>query len=679
MAKKFNVKEIVITDPKKSSLDMGSSVKGTGKIGRLIPVFQQELLPNSTIHYTPNTLARFVPLAVPLMSNMSMRHHIMAVPFRQLVKDWETFITGGEFNVDNRSLPNFSLIQVYDAFNKILPMDFTQDTRADDAILKFEQIRSKFYEPIGYASVYDQLFGAYVEQFKVMMHAEYDRISATDPTAADYYWTEDLANLWNRMIGIFYNQWIGTGSLLDYLGYPVRDFTIATDAEGWTEETEMPNYLTRTRVLEYAVGNPHFRNIVNGLTAGITNGVWDSQTTYNDLPIRAYYRIWYYYFRDQNLDIVGDGYTPEDLKNIGTVDIFRDTKWFLRLFMLRPCAWTKDLFNTTTLQAYQNNAFVPTTVENNKKPVELSSVGVFENGSMQTMSVPTSWLSQMTGIIQNSTNSQVENLVLKNNDVYPLTGFTLQNMKKVEALSKWLDKNLYAGWCYADQLSSHFGVRYSDARLQLPEYVGGTKSMVQCQTLTNTTTTTEDTAGSQSAYAQGITANDGCNYFAEEHCIIIDILSIIPELSYKYSSPKHLLHLKKFDFAFPEFAQLGCDIVPRFNVANSVGLVKGGQDRNQNLIPFAYADRYYEYKNNINRLTGKLVDDNPLYTFTQDYSYANIEYANKFINSPSLNADFIHCVPSVDNFVSDSIEYEFMFDHEADVTATIPLPVVEYV
>ena len=90
--------------------------------------------------------------------------------------------------------------------------------------------------------------------------------------------------------------------------------------------------------------------------------------------------------------------------------------------------------------------------------------------------------------------------------------------------------------------------------MQLPEYVGGTKSMVSVQTLTNTTNTSEDIAGSQAAYAQGITANDGCDYYAEEHCMLFDIMSIVPELSYKYSSPKHLLHLKKFDFAFPEFA-----------------------------------------------------------------------------------------------------------------------------
>ena len=664
MSKKFNVKEIVITDPKKSSLDMGAGVKGTGKVGRLIPVFQQELLPNTTVRYTPNTLARFVPLAVPLMSNMTMRHHVIAVPFRQLVKDWETFITGGEFNTDNSSIPTFSIRDVYALFNSYTQLDdIDSDYTPSQALNKFKSVRHTFYDIIGYGTVFDQLFGALILQF-----------TETYTNNTDV-WTADLARQWNYMCGVLFNQWIGTGSLMDYLGYPVRDWTILLNDNNIVSDE------ASDKINVIAVqGSKDDYYIFGGLITDTS--MYDEDTKWSDLPVRAYYRIWYYYFRDQNLDIVGDGYTPEDLKSVQS--IVANISWFRRLFMLRPCAWSKDLFNTTTLQAYETNAFVPTSTGTSgvgaNNPVEVSQLKVYQDGTVSTMSVPTSWLSNMNTIMSSS---------LTNNDIAPklkdlgnsVTGFTLQNMKKVEALAKWLDKNLYAGWCYADQLSSHFGVRYSDARMQLPEYVGGTKSLVQCQTLTNATTTSEDVAGSQSAYAQGITANDSCEYFAEEHAIIFDIMSIVPELSYKYSSPKHLMHIKKFDFAFPEFAQLGCDIVPSCNIANSIIFALDPDDNNyqSNLMPFAYADRYYEYKNNINRLTGKLVDDNPLYTFTQDYRLWKDSYFDSFVNTPTLNPDFIHCVPSVDNFVSDSIEYEFMFDHEAEVKATLPLPVVEYV
>ena len=109
MAKKFNTREIIITEPKHSSIDMSCTLRGTGKLGRMIPTHVQNLMPNTTINYTPNTLVRFAPLAAPLMSNISMRHHVFTIPLRQLYKNWETFITGGEFNTDNSQLPSFSL------------------------------------------------------------------------------------------------------------------------------------------------------------------------------------------------------------------------------------------------------------------------------------------------------------------------------------------------------------------------------------------------------------------------------------------------------------------------------------------------------------------------------------------------------------------------------------------
>lgn len=647
MPQKFNTREIVITDPKKSSIDMSCSVKGSGKIGRLIPVFSQELLPNSTINYTPNTLARFVPLAAPLMSNMTIRHHMIAVPFRQLYKNWEKFITGGEFNTDDSTLGTFSIkdlvtviMNTSDSW-KLFPVTFsTPSAVATDMNDIFTQFDDKVQ---GLGDLFRQVLGAQIAQL----------------TGS---WTADKAAVWNTVAATYINMLIGTGSLLDYLGYPVRDYVALKDQ-------------SLTTVFKITT--------VSGiqLISGLGNVTW-SNLRMSDAYIRAYYRIWYYYFRDQNLDTVAAGMTPEELMSVDSLfassSMTNNKLNFMNLLILRPGCWTKDLFNTSTLQAYENNAFVPVSnkMDDDQRTIENKAIKVYDvkTATWNEMSVPKSWVDQMS-------DYQIERTKLLPQDYDDqvgeiMTGFSLKNLQKVEALAKWLDKNLYGGWHYADQLNSHFGIRYSDARMQLPEYVGGTKQMVNCQTLTNNTSTEQQIAGDQAAYAQGITANDSCKYFAEEHCIFIDIMSILPELSYKYASPAHLLHIKKMDFAFPEFAQLGCDIIPSFCVANSI-VASDGENNDTNTLPFGYADRYYSYKSNVNRLTGKMVDDLKLYTFTQEFQSRNNQEVVNVL--PKLNAKFVHCIPSTDVFVSDSPEYEFVFDHSASVKANIPLPVVQYV
>ena len=669
MAKKFNTREIVIADPKKSSIDMSASLKGTGKLGRLIPVFSQELMPNSTIDYTPNTLARFVPLAAPLMSNMTIRHHVIKVPMRQLYANWETFITGGEFNTDDSSLDSFTISQLTNMWSQVFQIGPSlnyisgKDPSSVVNLVKSNIAKATNY---GYKSVLDQMTNAQVQA------AEKYIVDNGDS------WTPELADMINQIQLTLMNMFLGAGSLLDYFGYPVRDWKVLYDRHignslkiNSTSDTNVPFRFFNP--IDSAQGALH---IINDFS---TN--FDTETQFNTTMLRAYYRAWYYYFRDENLDIIPTGYTPEELKSKTFSQLYNSgnksycEKLIFTLFMLRPVCWAKDLFNTSTLQAYENNAYCPVLAGN--EVVELKKTKVYDakNKTWSEMELPLGTMNQVFG-----TDWVQQNLDGMTATSPGITGFSLKNLQKIEALSKYLDRALYGGWTYADSLSNYWGIRYSDARMQLPEYEFGTKQMVDCQTLTNNTTTELQAAGDQAAYAQGITANDGGRIFAEEHCVLIDFMSILPELSYKYSTPTHHIRLKKFDFANPLFAQLGCDVIPAVVVSNSVG--KATTKRSWNLKGFGYADRYYDYKNNVNRLTGKMVDALPLYSFTQDYQAKGIlkgTFESDMVQMPALSAEYVHCVPSTDCFVSDSNEYEFVYDHQASVRANIPLPVVQFV
>lgn len=651
MAQKFNEMEFIVSTPKSSSVDMSCSLRGTGKLGRIIPTHNQSLLPGETIKYTPNTLVRFAPLAAPLMSNMTLRHHCFSVPYRQLYANWEEFITGGEFNTNDDKLPSFTIKTVMTAFNNIIG-NLGGDSPNNFANIFQNNVVTAFSQT-GYHSVFVQMFA--------------DKLDILREGVSTSPWTVEKIAVANECVGLLMNMLVGTGSLLDFLGYPVRDY--AEVVRGMSVDFN-----------KYAWANEFFDYAMITLPSGEKRKIilrfipeaFDDLARYNDALLRAYYRVWYYFFRDENRDKVW--ITPNEImksSNLAQRDVLTEyinrKQYLLTFLLLRPCSWAKDLANTSQVNAYVSNAFVPVQEDGDYSSIDYKEVEVFNNGNWETMQVPSRWLSQVGDYDKRESSNSLSA------PHYTVTGFSLKNLQKVEALAKWLDKGML-GWTYPERLKSSFGINYSNKAMQLPEYEGGTKSMVDCQTLTNNTSTAEQIAGSQTGYAQGITANDGMRVYAEEHAIFLDLMSILPELSYKYSTPQALKYIDKFDFPLPEFCQLGEQVLSKDAVANSVAVVD--EDGSLNNQGFGYVSRYAEATNNLNRLCGGMVEQLPLYSFTQDYTN-HVE--NFFEQYPTLSTDFIHCVPSTDVFVSDSEEWEFVFDHAAKVYANVPLTTVQYV
>lgn len=662
MPQKFNSREIVFSDPKKSSLDKTYSHKGSGKVGRIIPVMTEELIPNTTHSFTPNSLVRFVPLAAPLMERMTLRHHVIATPYRQLFDNWQDFITGGENNTDDSILPGFTMYRLMSKIHLEFFADSHDRNSPSDWLKSVMENFRKFFADNGYYSIYVQ---QYEPRFLAWVKVLEDQTLPTD----------NLREITGSVICTVLNCLVGKGSLFNYLGYPSRDYD------------DFFRFNTGAKNGQFY--DVFFTKRFNGDRSWFTGlelsdddqPLYDDSIRYNEAYIRKYYRDWYYYFRDQNLDFVPMSPESASFKTSTRSLLLDDSA--LWLLILRPACWAKDLYNTCTLQAYENNGVVPVSTFSDHDTYEFSEVPVWDqvNNVWTKHRVPATWLSFMSPVGPTPVDSLGQDM---NDFTFPsasdaYSALSLKNLQKIEALSKFLDKNLYVGWTYADQLSSHFGVRYSDARMQIPEYVGGTKSFIDAQTLTNGTSTSEQVAGSQTAYAQGITANDRVSYFAEEHCIISDYMSVIPSLSYENTVPRSLLRQYKFDFAFPEFAQLGSDAVSVNEVHSNI--INGYQDSTFGGTMFGYADRYFDYKANVNRVSGELLSTLRLYTFTHIHNNVRDLNSRLYVwdSFARLNADFVHCVPSLDVFVSDTLDYEFVFDCMNEIQVTLPLPVTMYV
>lgn len=171
---------------------------------------------------------------------------------------------------------------------------------------------------------------------------------------------------------------------------------------------------------------------------------------------------------------------------------------------------------------------------------------------------------------------------------------TVNDFFTLQSIQRWLNHNQNFGGRYVEQLAGHFSVISSDARLQIPQYLGGGKAPIMIsevlQTATNSTSGTSVSTGvgnmSGHAISFGKTAN--CRYRADEHGIVLGILSVIPKISYSSAIPKFFFKLDKFDFAFPEFANIG-----EQPILNKEIFMQGTADDNKT---FGYTPRYSEYR-----------------------------------------------------------------------------------
>jgi len=321
----------------------------------------------------------------------------------------------------------------------------------------------------------------------------------------------------------------------------------------------------------------------------------------NALPLRAYHLIWNEWYRDQNLQ--GANEIP---KKSGVEDADH-------LMYLQKRNWEKDYFTTCLPWA--------------QKGGEVAIPGEFDGGNLD------------------------------------FTHGTINELRNATRLQRWLEKNARGGSRYIEQILSHFGVRSSDARLQRPEYLGGGKSPIVISEVQQTSQTTQGEDGSPQGNlaGHGIAVGNSHSFTKtfEEHGFVFGLVSVMPRTSYMDTCRRHVWKKDRFDFYWPEFANLGEQPVYKKELYD--GLTGGP-------IPsdvFGYQPRYQEYKFIPSTVHGDFKT-----------SLAFWHMARKFEGTPNLNSSFVTANPTKRVFaVEDPLVHELYVQVYNNLKATRPMPV----
>lgn len=255
----------------------------------------------------------------------------------------------------------------------------------------------------------------------------------------------------------------------------------------------------------------------------------------------------------------------------------------------------------------------------------------------------------------------VGNLWSDNTSLSDAVSVTINSLREAFQLQRLYERDARGGTRYTEIIRSHFGVISPDARLQRPEYLGGSSSRININTVVQTSST-DSTSPQGNISAFGV-AGDNFHGFSRsftEHGYIIGFVNIRADLTYQQGLNRMWSRRTRFDFYWPALAHLGEQAV-----LNKEIYADGTAADND---VFGYQERYAEYRYFPSIITGRFRSNA---TGSLDFWHLSQNFANR----PALNASFIKDDPPISRIVAVPTEPNFLLDVFFDEKCVRPMPV----
>lgn len=425
------------------------------------------------------------------------------------------------------------------------------------------------------------------------------------------------------------------------LGNFLKD-SVARDSENISEDTEMPDAISKISFLEGTLVDylnlPSFKGVKYGEGTYPTD-ISDS-TPISLLPFRAYSLIWNEYYRDQNVDDEID--IQQDVDGLAS----NSGKFNFDYHLIRRRRWLKDYF-TSALPTPQRGPDVSLPIIDSGSAIVadgnlyLKGTGNLATGMDDSVLTPdgvdASKFGLSTAGMQDPANKDVTNIQYQSGlkvQQGSLISATINDLRQAIALQKFYEISARAGSRYMETILGHFHVRSSDARLQRPEYIGGGVTPITVSEVPQTSATDDvSPQGNLAGRGIGFGRTNQAIYRAEEHGYLIGILSIIPEPLYFQGINKSFSRLQRDQYYWPSFAHLGEQPIMKSELYVSAD----PQFDNSDSL-FGYAPRYAEYKYSPNEIHGLIRSSLSNWTFARQLDAANLN--SDFLEVPAINNPF---------------------------------------
>nr|DAH88292.1 MAG TPA: major capsid protein [Microviridae sp.] len=246
-------------------------------------------------------------------------------------------------------------------------------------------------------------------------------------------------------------------------------------------------------------------------------------------------------------------------------------------------------------------------------------------------------------------------------DLSSATPISINDLRQAFQIQKLYERDARGGTRYTEILRSHFGVISPDARLQRPEYLGGSSARISINPVQQTSATSDTTPqGNLAAYGVASDSFHGFSKSFVEHGYVFGFVNVRADLTYQQGLNRMWSRQGRFDFYWPVLAHLGEQAV-----LNKEIYAQGTVDDDK---VFGYQERYAEYRYYPGQITGKFrsTDPQPLDSW---------HLSQKFDSLPTLSSQFIEDNPPVGRVIAVQNEPQFLFDSYIRLKCARPMPV----
>lgn len=259
-------------------------------------------------------------------------------------------------------------------------------------------------------------------------------------------------------------------------------------------------------------------------------------------------------------------------------------------------------------------------------------------------------------------------------DLSDAASATINSLREAFQIQRLYETDARGGSRYTEILRAHFGVVSPDARLQRPEYLGGSSTRININPVAQTSASRYDSEvvttpqGNLSAFGTAADSFHGFTKSFVEHNLIIGLVNVRADLTYQQGIPRMFSRKSRFDFYWPSLAHLGEQAVLNKEIyAQDPSVVdSAGNPVNDNA--FGYQERWAEYRYYPSQITGK-------FRSTYSYSLDVWHLAQEFSVLPQLNSSFIQDDPPIERCLAVPSEPHFLFDSLIKCRCVRPMPV----
>lgn len=404
----------------------------------------------------------------------------------------------------------------------------------------------------------------------------------------------------------------------------------------------------------------------------------------NALPIRAYVKIWNEWFRDQNVD------NPAINSNKDADVDYKDSGKNATLETILQEAYTGG----RPLPVNRFHDYFSSTLPSPQRSAESVTIPMMGNAHVnlytdETLKVKGTDTPGLSGVFVGNNNGKLMNLTTQtgerigivagqdeagaggvNTKAYlgaelsGVSGATINQLRQAFQVQKYFEELARGGSRYREQIYSLFRTRISDKTVQIPEYLGGDRIMINMNQVIQTSGTTE-TSPQGNVAAMSVTGF-GKNAFTksfEEHGFVIGVCCVRHDHTYQQGVERMFSRKNKLDYYFPVFANLGEQAVLKKE------LYAQGTDTDNEA--FGYQEAWADYRMKPNRICGAFRSNA---TGTLDTWH----YGDNYTKAPALSQEWmkegsaeIARTLAIENKVN---EPQFIADFLVKNTTVRPMP-----